>query len=300
MTPGRAVYLLRRRLHLGLRHWYAERFVFERIFRWRSDPSRPLAPVPVKLLTSRYDWQMGLWMLASLEVSSGYRWQVQLHEDGSLGDLELDRYRQVFGEVTIVRRAEADARMASLLEPFPRCRGYRQRMPHGLKVFDIQLLAAEKRYLMVDPDVLFFRTPEYILQWATGPADRSCWFNQDFQEPSPIAPQAVRQRFGFALWPRVNSGLCLLDRSVVTDLAAMEAWLQAPELNEPSHQWRVEQTLLALSASRNGIGGLLPAAYEISPKRHASPAAVARHYVGCVRDRFLSEGVLRVAQLLSL
>ena len=65
--------------------------------------------------------------------------------------------------------------------------------------------------------------------------------------------------------------------------------------------WRVEQTLFALCASRGGKGGLLPKNYEVSLRRRASPDAIARHYVGAVRDRFYGEGLKRLhEELLTL
>jgi hypothetical protein len=62
--------------------------------------------------------------------------------------------------------------------------------------------------------------------------------------------------------------------------------------------WRVEQTLFALCASRHGKGGLLPETYEVSLKRRGSPDAIARHYVGAVRDRFYAEGLKRLREQL--
>jgi hypothetical protein len=62
--------------------------------------------------------------------------------------------------------------------------------------------------------------------------------------------------------------------------------------------WRVEQTLLALCASRTGRGGLLPSAYEVSLGFRRGPEAICRHYVGAVRDRFYAEGVRELAGVL--
>jgi hypothetical protein len=60
------------------------------------------------------------------------------------------------------------------------------------------------------------------------------------------------------------------------------------------HIWLVEQTLFAICASAWGRGGLLPAEYEVSLDPNARPGAVARHYVGAVRERFYGEGIARV------
>jgi len=296
MTPGRMVYLARRRLKLGLRHWIAERFVDRRIEAWRMAPGTPEAAVPVHLLCSKHDWRMALWMLASLHETTGLRWPLVIHEDGSLTEDQIGLFSHLFPGAKIVRRTEGDRFMEERLAEYPRCADYRRRMPHGLKSFDIPQMASSPRFLLLDPDVIFFATPKEIVDWAARPEDFSCWFNQDFQEPSPIPPSQAASELGVALWSQVNSGLCLLTRDSVTDLDAMENWLGHPALQDPTVQWRVEQTLLALSASRNAKGGTLPLTYEVSSAKWRKPQAIARHYVGCVRDRFLSEGVMQVAK----
>ncbi len=295
MTPGRLLYLTRRRWQLGLRHWIAERFLDGRIDNWRQPDDLISSPVPVHMLTSKHDWHMALWMLASLHEATRLSWEIVLHEDGSLGDFQLESFTRLFPDIRIIRRKDANIRMSGLLKPYPRCANYRNRMPHGLKAFDIPQLTDAPRFLLLDPDVLFFSRPWEILDWINTPDDLSCWFNQDMQEPSPLSLERARQEFGIELWPRVNSGLCLLTRASVSDLDAMESWLSLPELQNPDTQWRVEQTLLALSASRTGRGGLLSPDYEVSTARHRRSDCITRHYVGRVRDRFLSEGVTHLA-----
>jgi hypothetical protein len=90
----------------------------------------------------------------------------------------------------------------------------------------------------------------------------------------------------------------LLERQTVRNLDAMEEWLGHPALQNPKMQWRVEQTLLALCASQSGVGGLLPSEYEVSPNKNRLPSGISRHYIGCVRDRFYSEGILELHKTL--
>jgi len=234
---------------------------------------------------------MALWMLASFHETTGSRWLVTLHDDGSLREPDFETFRKIYPEICIVRPMDAEQRMADVLADYPRCRDYRRRMPHGLKCFDMPELCDESKYLMLDPDVLFFRTPREILNWTEDANTKGCWFNRDFQEPSPISPAQAVTDLGVPLWPCVNTGLCLLERQTVRNLDAMEEWLGHPALQNPKMQWRVEQTLLALCASQVGVGGLLTGEYEVSPHKYRRPGGISRHYVGCVRDRFYSEGV---------
>jgi hypothetical protein len=275
-------------------HWYAENVVWKKILDWRPNPQWPLSPVPVHFLTSIHDWRMALWMLASLHKTTQRRWQITLHDDGSLHDCDLEHFRRIFPGIRILRTRDVEERMTGVLSNYPRCRDYRNLMPHGLKCFDIPEFCEASRYLMIDPDLLFFRPPLEILQWVENFSDSSCWFNKDFQDPSPLPPAQAMADFGVPLWPCVNTGLCLLQRGVVRDLDSMEKWLGHPALQNPKMQWRVEQTLLALCASQAGAGGLLPEEYEVSPHKNREPTGISRHYIGCVRDRFYSEGILEL------
>jgi hypothetical protein len=150
--------------------------------------------------------------------------------------------------------------------------------------------------------VLFFRRPDEILSW-TDTEDGTCWFNADAIEPSYLSPALTRERFGFELWPKVNSGLCLLQRAAI-DLRFMEqALASSPELCGKSfgENWRTEQTLLALCASRTARGGLLPETrYEVSLGRDRQANGIARHYVGAVRGRFFAEGLRDVSRQLGI
>jgi len=298
ISPGRIVYLARRRLALGFRHWVAEAILQQRILDWKISADWPQATVPIHLLASRHDWRMALWMLASFHHFTKRRWPVVLHEDGSLGDEELEIFAGLFPHAKVWRHSESNEVMATKLARFPRCSAYRARMPHGIKCFDIPQLAERQKFLLFDPDVLFFGAPQEILRWCEEEGDETSWFNEDFQEPSPLSARQALADLGIELWPRVNSGLCLLQRNTVSDLARMETFLAHPSLQAKNVPWRVEQTLLALSASLAGRGGLLPPNYEVSPGNSRRPGGVARHYVGCVRDRFLAEGVFDLSKLL--
>ena len=293
MSPGRLIYIARFYSARGLRYWIAEKKLAPKITNWHLPEDLPeeVQPTPIHTLTGARDWRMALWMLASLHHTTRRRWRVVVHEDGTLPDHAAKTFLRLFpGNTTIVTRKQADQSMAAALAPFPRCVEYRARMPHGLKCFDIPFLSTAERFLLIDPDVLFFSRPSEILNWVDNPDDHSCWFNRDFQEPSPLPPAEARKALSVDLWPHVNSGLCLLDKNAI-QLAKMEHWLAQPALQDPNVQWRVEQTLLALSASDAATGGILPISYEVSPNKHRQPGCVARHYVGYVRDHFYREGI---------
>lgn len=292
-SPGYWWWALRRDWRRGIGATVGDRIFAPRIWRWRNPhAAAPTEAMPVAVVLGRDHLTMAAWMLASWSHATGRNWRIALHDDGSLPEDTGQRFRALGFDLTVVKRSEADALVIPALEPFPQCRAYRKRVPLALKIFDVPLLQVEPRILLLDPDVLFFARPAEILGWVDRADDDSCWFNADVAEASAVSAEEARDRLAVSLWPRVNSGLCLLTRAAI-DPAFCERVMGETSILK-GHFWRVEQTLFALCASRWARGGLLPGTYEVSLGRHAAPGCIARHYVGAVRDRFYAEGIARL------
>lgn len=293
MTPGRLLWMLRRDLRRGFRasyHYYVSR---ERILDWRF-PYWALAthPVPIHVLTGEEDWLLAIWMLSSFFLTTKQNWQVFVHDDGTLPSEVGEYFTRAFPSAKVVWREEADHAMEPLLEAYPACRQYRAKHPLALKIFDAAHLSPGPRFMLFDSDVLFFKRPEKILEWANGDT-MDCWFNRDVNDTTLITPEEAQSKLGIQhLWKSVNSGLCLLARKAL-DLDLCEKALSSTTVSS-GHIWRIEQTLFAICASSFGKGGLLPETYEVSLHDTARPQCVARHYVGAVRDRFYGEGIERL------
>lgn len=298
LTPGRLWWLLRRDLSRGLAASWGERVTLGRIWdRWRNPHAgQAPAPVPVHLLCGSAQIGMCAWMLASWIHSTGRNWKIVLHDDGSLSTEDSRRLAGLGLDVTTITRSDADRLMTDRLRPFPRCKQYRDKHPLALKLFDTAVMCEHPRFILLDSDLAFFARPAEILSWTDAPTDSSCWFNADAAESSNVPAAEAESAFDVALWPKVNSGLCLLDRAAL-DLAFCEDVLSRSTILD-GHVWRIEQTLFALCASKAGRGGLLPASYEVSLGKHAAPGCVARHYVGAVRDRYYAEALPRIARML--
>ena len=61
------------------------------------------------------------------------------------------------------------------------------------------------------------------------------------------------------------------------------------------HVWRIEQTLLALAASRDGVDLLPEREYRIS-LAEGTQGCVVKHYVGAVRHLMYREGMARLVR----
>jgi hypothetical protein len=292
MTPGRLWYLLRRDLKRGFSSTWHDRVTSRRILNWRNPHAgEPFQEIPVHLLTGSEDWLLACWMLASWFHMTQRNWRVIIHDDGHLPPEAAPAFVKIAPGVRGVSAGDADRAVLDALAGHPECRKYRLTHPLARKIFDVPTLTRGDRFIILDSDVLFFRRPEAILRWCDQ-ATEECWFNQDVKESLPISREEAREKLGIDVWPRVNSGLCLMDRGAI-DLDLCERALRETSLLA-GHVWLVEQSLFAICASARGQGGLLPPEYEVSLEWNARPEAVARHYVGAVRQRFYGDGIARV------
>lgn len=289
MTPGRLLYLIRFNQQRGWRAaWYDYR-VAPLIRHFRLPVDLAEAPsVPVHLLTSKDDWLRATWTLASWYQATGRNWQVVIHEDGTLPPEGRELMGALFPTARFILRSEADDKMARVLAPYPRCRDYRAQLALGLKIFDVPYFCQAQRFLILDSDVLFFRRPEEILAWVDT-EDRRCLFNAEAEDPCPLSSGEARQKLRVQLLPRINSGLALLWRDAL-DLPFCEMALRDTSLGS-AYPWRIEQSLFALCTSRENRAALLPPTYEMSLKSERQENAIARHYVGAVRQQFYAEGI---------
>ena len=296
ISPGRLLWLLRRDFKRGWDATYHDYWTKPLIAKW-SWPfwSETCQPCPVHMLTGKNDWQLAAWALASFFHFTEQTWTVVIHDDGTLPSEAKDELKRLFRSAQIIGRDEADTKMEKVLAAFPLCHDYRNKHPLALKIFDVPQLAMADRFILLDSDVLFFSYPREIADWVTR-GTPECWFNEDIQEGSLITADQAWSDLGVPLWPRVNSGLGLLAKAAM-DLEFCERALGETSILK-GHVWRIEQTLFALCASRHGKGGLLPKTYEVSLGKDASSDAIARHYVGAVRDRFYAEGLKRLRDVL--
>jgi hypothetical protein len=254
-----------------------------------------LAPVPIHVLTSGKDWLLAAWMLASWFHFTGRNWRATIHDDGTLPQSAVGAFARMFRGSRVISRAESDRAMERLLTPFPFCADYRKLHPRALKVFDPSHFAGASRFLLFDSDLLFFRAPATILDWVDAIENRECWFNEDAEERSLLTAREAAADLQVQLWSRVNSGLCLLQTSSI-DLDFCDRVLAETSILRGDVA-RVEQTLLALCASRAEAGGVLPKTYEVSLRGRAREDGVSRHYAGPVRDRFYGEGLHRLRRV---
>jgi len=182
---------------------------------------------------------MTLWCIKGLLHHSGLKLSIVLHEDGTLTDYDAALLEKHLLNVRIIRKAAADILMREKLAGLPNCLDYRFSLQEtsdhrgtrydmhifALRLFDFNLISDASKILVLDCDVLFFRKPTEILEWADNTAAEGCLFSIEQYVPHR------NDRFDVTGFTRkdplpndANAGLLCFDKRIY-NLETIEAWI---------------------------------------------------------------------------
>lgn len=260
-------------------------------------PETEKTPISLHVLLSAKSWRIGMMAILSFEHFTARRWNLFIHEDGSISEADRTQILTRLPGARWVSRSEADEAVAKMLAPFPALQRRRDQNIYTLKFFDSLAFAPGSHYVVLDGDVLFYARPEEIITWAENFAPE-CWFNWEEKEAYGAPREQIEEALGFPVWKNVNSGLSLVYKNAMS-LEGSERFILACEARG-WHQHVVEQALFAVNASVHNQGGSLPRRYEISKRIFRRPSSVCRHYVGPFKEDLLFvEGPLSLLWLMS-
>ena len=287
ITPGRLWYLLRKNSREGWSTPFFRERIRPRIVDTPPVTTAATGPAEVHVLTSQGDWINLLWSLKSFYHFAERDYPLVIHADGTCDAATCATLAQHFPTARIIGKSEADAALAQPLAGYPLCARYRGFHALARKAFDTGYYLQAPRMLLLDSDLVFFAPPRELIARTEDPEYTRSTFNADVAPGLNISPDEARRRFGIEVVERINSGLALVQREVL-NLDWMEEFLACQSLWD-GHPWRIEQTLLALGASRHGVE-LLPDSYRVS-LRPGLAGCVVKHYVGAVRHLMYREGM---------
>jgi hypothetical protein len=257
----------------------------------------PNQNVEVHMLLGKRTWLMALWAAKSFQWATGHCWHFVFQDDGTLEEAQIHELGRLFPSGVVKGKLQADAEMEKRLVGHPACLAARRRHIMFLKLFDPYFYSSiGDRYILLDSDVLFFRKPDEILQWAAS-ACPGFLFDPDVKDSYSIPTMELEDCFQVSMLRRANAGLAMIPRAGV-DLDVVEEYLRGFE-KESTHDLWLEQTAYALLASKwRGEAALLPESYEMSFVPARRDGCVARHYVGTndSRPHFFREGVVELAK----
>ncbi|MBS0662243.1 MAG: glycosyl transferase [Verrucomicrobia bacterium] len=254
------------------------------------------AEVTLHVLTGRRFWYQTAFCLHSFARQAEFRVAAEIYDDGSCDQEVRSLLSRLGPRLRFHSYAEQVARLDQLLPAsrFHTLRDRWQNYPHIRKLIAPHLGSTGWK-LVIDSDLLFFRRPDFLLEWLRQP--ERILHAVDCEENYGYSRPVLEHLAGAPLPPLVNVGLCGL-RSESLDWAELEAWCTELIRRERTSYY-LEQALVAMLAARAQPCAVAPAAdYLTRPGKEEGihPRAVMHHYVAESRRWYFRHGWRRVTE----
>lgn len=264
----------------------------------------------VHSLTSHKHLYFYLWSIKSFLLSNNLNPSVVVHDDGTLTKEDIKKLNWHLAGVIIVTKKQADRQVLPLLKNHPSCYKYRSEQKFAKKVFDILLLANSQKIMILDSDVLFFKKPTEIINWAE---NRVCEmrYNHDPFDTERNIHTRLKKDLEVEYPIGYNSGLQCLSKEIL-DVDFLEDYLSFCYKQENLDWWVIEQRSMALLTYRYNsrmCSSLPRKRYLFQNKknvfyknRNINPfpkGLVAKHYSRYARNLFVTEGIPKLMKKLS-
>lgn len=97
----------------------------------------------------------------------------------------------------------------------------RELLPLWKKITDIYAYRRKKKILMLDSDIIFYRNPLLLVQWAQG-LDKKNYFMDDYKNFYALSNDECFNRYGLVPRKRVNSGLICMNPDALSHMFLSE------------------------------------------------------------------------------
>lgn len=226
---------------------------------------------------------MALMCLPTLQKNCDRPVRFLLHDDGSLTEEDMDLLAAGLTDYRVIRRKEADERMAEELARFPASAAFRRETVMALKLCDSLYYNTDDLYVYTDSDILFFRPFKNMFQLPD--KDVHALFMHD----------AYDNCYSFRFWEllatpsvklpsRVNAGFACLRRSQY-DPEWVEWFLSGPAKGGRRHHGVPEQTAWAAMGLKLGCRKWDPRYVTVMLPDTPAEDMVVGHFTGFTRDR---------------
>lgn len=229
------------------------------------------------------------WMLRSLLNHARTPFRVVIHDDGSCSETTRNQLEEKFQGLRFITRTEAARMIPPMLENYPLLKEWwpTTKCTIHVKWLDAYLLSDSRFILFLDPDVLFFASPQELFE----PISTTAWMQDVCYMLEVDAEESVRL-FGGCPLPPLNTGLGRIERARF-NLDVAQRVLHA--IRKPQN----DMTVHAVITAQTKEFMLLPPSYCVASQLGLG-GVVAKHYTNPYRFWFYEEGIPRVARDLEL
>lgn len=234
-------------------------------------------PVQVHLLSGRRFWYQTAFCLWTFARHAERPLAPVIYDDGTLAD-HAAKLLELFPLGRIVTKSQMQERLDERLpaDRFPTLRERWQNYPNLRKLVDPHLGSTGWK-LVIDSDLLFFRTPKFLLKWHDRPSAPlhavDCETSYGYSRP------LLEQLAGAPLADLVNVGLTGL-QSETLDWGRLERWC-AELIARERTSYYLEQALVAMLVADRPCAIAPASDYVTKPDGDEARAcrAVMHHYV---------------------
>ena len=221
------------------------------------------------------NWYQMIFCLYSLYKNLGFNLQTVIIDDGTIDKaVEIEIKKQV-PFVTIIPHHEADYKAKQFFnkDQYPAIASVLDKFVVFKKLFHVRALINGPA-LVLDADMLFYKTPEELIQWINKP-DKPVYM---YDKHSIYGDQREDLLNKLPIKPNVNTGIIGLNNDDF-DFNQLEK-LTAQYLNVDSLNYLMEQALYAMCLTNRDAICLDPKDYEILPSKAEAkkPTGVMHHF----------------------
>jgi hypothetical protein len=235
-------------------------------------------PVELHLLTGRRFWYQTAFCLWTFALTSQRPLRPIIYDDGTLTEEFRSPLRRLFPEIQFVAQSETIARLDAYLPAnrFPALRERWLNYPNIRKLTDPHIGRAGWK-LVLDSDLLFFRSPEFLLNWIDAPGRPlhavDCETSYGYSRPlmTTLAGEPIAEL--------VNVGVTGL-RSEPIDWEQLEFWTHTLQTRERTSYY-LEQALIAMMVAGQDCSVAPAHDYVTLPEKPEALncGAIMHHYV---------------------
>ncbi|MBF2097682.1 MAG: glycosyl transferase [Gloeomargaritaceae cyanobacterium C42_A2020_066] len=276
-----------------IRRWWDEQARQEMESTAASLPPLPVfatqLPTHVHFLTGKKYWYQTCFCAYSLIQQAQVGISFVIHDDGSLTPEHCAVFRQLFPGVHIILAPEAEARLDQYLPAgrYPSLRSRYRSLALMRKLMDIHPGQRGWR-LFLDSDMLFFRRPEFLLNWLSEPTI-ACHM-VDVVESYGYTKALMSRLCEAPIPASVNTGILGIQSESI-DWDRVELWCQGLLDAAGTHYYQ-EQALTAMILATQSCIPVSAQDYLVKPDEveAQSPKAVLHHYVATSKPWYYHYG----------
>lgn len=252
-------------------------------------------PLEIYFLSGRKFWYQTCFCAYSMMLHGKTNLRPVIYDDGTLEKKYQQEIQRIFPNAKIVLQPEIEACMDEYLprNKFPYLRERRLNYPNMRKLTDIHA-GSQGWKLVLDSDMLFFRSPTFLLNWLKSP-QQPCHMVD--VETSYGYSEGLMTSLAQAKMPhRLNVGICGL-KSEEIDWEQLEFWCKTTIEQEGTSYYQ-EQALTAMLVANQSCAVAPAEEYVVMPKCEEviQPQAVLHHYVANSKPWYFRYGWKHVFQ----